>query len=205
MATESDSIVTYAWPSGTTCLQRSCCELDFESSQPTIAKDVRTTNGTTTNHHALQSAICKFSHQNYGEPGSLKKSNKFIQKAALKISRRKDLLTRRKRKAQEHGQPAFRTGLSYQRVESANQIQRAFIYSCGGCGRSGLYLQWRFLAVGVMMLVVGLLGCCLGCFTKSRGPFHILAVAVDTVVCICNGGFGGGGNDACRWVVGLLF
>ena len=55
------------------------------------------------------------------------------------------------------------------------------------------------------MLVVGLLGCCFGCFTKTRGPFHILAVAVDTVACICNGGFGGGGNDACRWVVGLLF
>ena len=171
MATESKSIVTYAWPSGATCLQRSCCEPNFESSQPTIAKDVRTTNGTTTNHHALQSAIFNFSHQNYGECGSPRKSDKFTQKAALKISRRKDLLTRRKCKAQEHGHPAFRTGLSYQRVESANQIQRAFIYSCGGCGRSGLYRQWRILAVGLMMLGVGSLGCGFGCFYQIQRAF----------------------------------
>ena len=128
-------------------------------------------NGTTTNHHALQSAIFKFSHQNYGGCGPPRKSDKFTQKAALKISRGRDLLTRRKCKAQEHGHPAFRTGLSYQRVESANQIQRAFIYSCGGCGRSGLYLQWRFLAVGLMMLVVGSLGCGFGCFYQIQRAF----------------------------------
>ena len=91
------------------------------------------------------------------------------------------MLTCRKCKPQENGQPALRTGLSYQRVESANQIQRAFIYSCGSCGRSFFIFAMDFSAVGVMMLVVGSLGCCFCCRGFCCCWYRLFVLVQDAV------------------------